>query len=111
MKEHEIMQGILISIGSLPDVRIWRNNTGSIKTQDGRFITFGLKGSADMLGILKGGKFLAIEVKTATGRQSEQQKSFQKMIEAFGGVYILARSVDDVNRRLNLERTELATQL
>lgn len=108
MSEREIQQNILISFGSLPDLRIWRNNTGSIKTPDGRFVTFGLKGSADILGIMRGGRFLAIEVKTATGRQSEHQKNFQNMIEAFGGVYILARSVEDVKRRLESESTGLA---
>lgn len=108
MSEREIQQNILISFGSLPDLRIWRNNTGSIKTPDGRFVTFGLKGSADILGIMRGGRFLAIEVKTATGRQSEHQKNFQNMIESFGGVYILARSVEDVKRRLESESTGLA---
>lgn len=108
MSEREIQQNILISFGSLPDLRIWRNNTGSIKTPDGRFVTFGLKGSADILGIMRGGRFLAIEVKTATGRQSEHQKNFQNIIESFGGVYILARSVEDVKRRLESESTGLA---
>lgn len=108
MSEREIQQNILISFGSLPDLRIWRNNTGSIKTPDGRFVTFGLKGSADILGIMRGGRFLAIEVKTATGRQSEHQKNFQNMIESFGGVYILARSAEDVKRRLESESTGLA---
>ena len=103
MKEHEIMQRILISIGSRPDVRVWRNNTGSVKTQDGRFVTFGLNGSADIIGLLRGGRFLAIEVKSEIGRQSEQQKNFQKMIESFGGLYILARCVEDVTGRLGNE--------
>ena len=103
MKEHEIMQRILISIGSRQDVRVWRNNTGAVKTQDGRIVTFGLKGSADIIGLLRGGRFLAIEVKSEIGRQSEQQKNFQKMIESFGGLYILARCVEDVTGRLGNE--------
>ena len=39
---------------------------------------------------------LWIEVKTAKGKQSEMQKSFQVQVEAEGHKYVLARSVDDV---------------
>lgn len=59
-------------------------------------VRFGLVGSADIIGILKGGTFLAIEVKTGKARQSKQQLAFQKMITDFGGHYLVARSVDDV---------------
>ena len=60
-----------------------------------RVISFGLPGSPDLIGILINGRFLAIEVKTGNARQSNVQKNFQKMIEKFGGTYILARSVRD----------------
>lgn len=107
-KEQLIMQEILLKIGARVDVRVWRNNTGSVKTQDGRFINFGLKGSADIIGLLKGGRFLAIEVKSPTGRQSPDQKNFQKMIESFGGLYVLARCADDAVRSINNESTGMA---
>ena len=42
------------------------------------------------------GHFLAIEAKTKTGRQSEYQKTCQKQVEASGGTYIVARSLQDV---------------
>lgn len=38
----------------------------------------------------------AIEVKTDVGRQSPEQKEFQKQWEKRGGVYLLARSIDDL---------------
>lgn len=107
--EKEIQNQILIRFGARHDMRIWRNNTGAIKVGE-RFVSFGLKGSADILGLLRGGRFLAIEVKAASGRQSPDQKSFQKMIEDFGGLYILARSVEDVERGLE-NGTELAKQI
>ena len=37
-----------------------------------------------------------IEVKDATGKQSEIQKSFQAQVEAEGHRYIIARSIEDV---------------
>ena len=77
----------------------WRNNTGSA-TVDGRFIRYGHPGSGDILGVLPDGRFLSVECKTATGRQSKAQKLFQKMVESRGGVYVLARSSDDLERAI-----------
>jgi len=95
--EAELQAEILLAVGGRPDCRIWRNNTGVGRTLSGqRVIRFGLVGSADLLGILRGGRFLAVEVKTAKGRQSEAQRNFQRMVEAMGGVYVLARDVQTV---------------
>jgi hypothetical protein len=55
---------------------------------------------ADISGILHDGRRLEIECKSATGRQSPEQASFQAMIERFGGVYILARSAQDAVAQL-----------
>lgn len=46
------------------------------------------------------GLFLGIEVKREKGVQTALQKNIQKEIEAAGGVYILARSIEDVRRAL-----------
>lgn len=101
MREHEIQQRILLAIGNRPGLRVWRNQTGALKNDRGQLIRFGCPGSADILGIMApDGRFLAIEVKTDSGRQSDQQRHFQTMIENHGGLYILARSVEDVLGRL-----------
>ena len=54
-----------------------------------------LKGLSD-LSALKDGITIYIEVKTSKGYQSDYQKQFQQDIESHGGVYILARSIEDV---------------
>jgi len=60
-----------------------------------KMISYGRKGSADISGIMVlDGRRLEIEIKTGTGRQEEDQKSFALMIEKHGGIYILARSVE-----------------
>jgi len=64
---------------------------------------YNLKGVADILGILPNGKFLAVEVKTEKGKQSVFQKNFQEQIEKNNGIYILARSIDDVRHLVNQE--------
>ena len=95
--EKQIQSEILDTFGRLPGLRVWRQNVGIALTPDGRrVVAFGQRGSADVSGILNDGRRLEIEVKSARGRQSKHQRAFQTMIEAFNGVYVLARSVDDV---------------
>lgn len=117
--EKTIQARILAAIGSLPWLRIWRNNTGQAWTGNkveqirchttisvgpgdvvirrAHPIRFGTPGSADLTGILSiTGQRLEVEVKTPTGRQSTEQKNYQKMIETLGGVYVLARSEGEI---------------
>jgi len=61
-----------------------------------RVIKYGLAGSADITGILKNGKRVEIECKTGKGKLHLRQKAFQKMILDHEGIYIVARSVDQV---------------
>lgn len=53
------------------------------------------KGIADLYAI-KGGLSVWIEVKTPAGILSDHQRTFRDEIESHGGVYYVARSVDDV---------------
>ena len=88
---------------------VWRNQVGLFKTMDGtRTIPIGIKGSSDLMAIkptvitpdMVGqtlAVFVAVEVKTATGRQSEPQKKWQQAVEKMGVKYILARSENDID--------------
>jgi hypothetical protein len=96
--ETVIVNEIILAIGkAFPGtVRAWRNNTGALKDENGRLVRFGLTGSGDITGILlRDGRRLEIEVKTAIGKQKPAQVSFQEMISSGNGVYILARSVEE----------------
>lgn len=53
------------------------------------------RGIADLYA-LKDGRHVWIEVKTAKGKQSKDQATFQRLVEIHGGRYLLARSVEDV---------------
>jgi len=53
------------------------------------------KGLSDLT-VVKDGRTIWLEVKTAKGKQSEYQQKFQADIEEHGGKYVIARSVDDV---------------
>lgn len=76
---------------------IWKNASG-VAMADGRHIRYGLKGSPDIIGVIEGGRFLGIEVKTGCATQSPQQKKFQKIFEQLGGLYIVARSLEDIKK-------------
>ena len=102
MSEHEIQNAIIREFGTRPELRLWRANCGTARFH-GRVVRFGVPGQADLTGILQNGRRIEIEVKSATGRQSIEQKQYQAMIERFGGLYILARSVEDV--AINLKGT------
>lgn len=39
--------------------------------------------------------YLAIELKSEKGRQSEHQKEYQRAVESVGGLYVIVRRVDD----------------
>lgn len=97
ISEKKVQNQILLEFGCKPYLRIWRHNVGVAVAED-RMVRFGQKGHADISGIIyPNGRRLEIEVKKPKGgRQKESQKKFQAMIEKFGGVYILARSVQDV---------------
>lgn len=116
--EKAIQNDTLVALSALPETMVWRNNTGSawqgvrvearvgstiqvtsgmVILKDARPVTFGLPGSGDILGSHRGLP-LAVELKAAKGRQSEQQRLFERAWIAAGGVYVLARSPDEAVR-------------
>lgn len=96
-----LVYDVLRAWGSRPELRIWRANTGAgYPPGSRRLVYFGLPGTPDIIGILKGGRWLGIECKTGGAILNTDQRVFKKMIEELGGLYILARSVEDVDRAL-----------
>jgi len=106
MSEKSIQNAILRAYATRPDMRLWRQNTGAARFK-GQVVHFGVPGQADITGILHDGRRIEIEVKSETGRQSPEQQRYQRMIERFGGIYILARSVEDVTAALRAKGYEV----
>lgn len=85
-------------------VRVWRNNVGEWKTPTGQYVKYGLApGSADLVGIAQVvirpedvgaslGRFLAVEVKTPTGRLSDEQRAWLATVEKLGGLTAVTRT-------------------
>jgi ribulose-5-phosphate 4-epimerase/fuculose-1-phosphate aldolase len=95
----EVVNQFLLAL-SFDGCRVWQNQTGVARTLDGkRIIRYGKEGSADITGIIKcksgAGIRLEVEVKVGKDTLSEEQKSFQKMIDTHGALYIEARNIQE----------------
>lgn len=115
--EQQIQQHIRLACSNGP-VRLFRNNTGTLRDQHGRPVTFGLaKGSADLIGWTtrtitpemvgqQVAVFTSIEVKSATGRLRPEQQQWLEAVQTAGGIAGVARSVCDANALLALDPRE-----
>jgi hypothetical protein len=66
-------------------IRAWNNPTGAVRIAD-RWVHLGKKGSADIIGLLPEGRFLAVEVKPRTAGCPRNRNSFLPMSEARAGL-------------------------
>lgn len=80
-----------------------RMNSGAVRIGK-RFVRFGWKGCPDVLGQLKDGRLLGVEVKTAKGKLRPEQTVFLERIRCAGGVAFMARDCRDVFRELDSMR-------
>ena len=122
MTEQQIQQQIRLACSRGP-VRLFRNNTGTLRDQHGRPVQFGLaKGSADLIGWTtrtitpdmvgqQVAVFTSVEVKTATGRLRPEQRVWLDAVQSAGGIAGVVRSVDDANALLINETDCAASDL
>jgi len=131
MTEHAIQQRILLACGT-GSVRLWRNNVGTgwagqatkvtpgnlravaqalrpgdVVIRQGRPLHAGLcVGSSDLIGYRQVdgvAQFVALEVKSATGRASKDQVQFLEHIRGAGGCAGVVRNVDDADLLLGAD--------
>ena len=107
--EQSIQQHIRLTCGT-GATRLFRNNTGTLRDQHGRPVSFGLaRGSADLIGWTirtitpemvgqQVAVFTSVEVKTPTGRVKPEQQQWLDAVQAAGGIAGVARSVEDALR-------------
>ena len=118
MTEQQIQQQIRLACSRGP-IRLFRNNTGTLRDQHGRPVQFGLAvGSADLIGWTtrtitpdmvgqQVAVFTSVEVKTATGRLRPEQRVWLDAVQSAGGIAGVVRSVDDA-RALLINETDCA---
>jgi hypothetical protein len=104
--EADILRAIMALLKHHPRVaQCWRQNSGTFaeRNRDGstRYIRANTaRGMSDIMGVLRDGRTLAIEVKSRIGRMRPGQEEFLQTIRQAGGVAGVCRSVDDAVRLL-----------
>lgn len=97
----DLVRNILLAVSPLG--LCWSNDTpGLAYTRDGKPFKSGLTGSSDILACIKG-RFIGIECKTGKGSLSTPQRRFRDAVHRHGGIFIEARSVDQVMDTLKTE--------
>ena len=105
MSEAVLQQQIRLALGQRPDIMMFRINVGKFRPLDGvpRVSQSAPEGTPDLLGVITPGRAFAIEVKAQRGQQRKIQAAWQAAWEKRGGIYILAKSLDDVYRGLDIK--------
>lgn len=103
MTEKEIETSILDWINQQPKCFAFKINTIGVYDENieayRKTSKFVLKGTSDIIGIWKG-KPLAVEVKSKTGRLSQEQKAFINRYIDLGGIAFKVSSLEEVVRNL-----------
>jgi hypothetical protein len=104
--ESQLTPDILLALCGTGEVLLERNNIGMAWMKNGKPVKFGVggPGGADFVGTYRG-RALYVEIKTPTGRQSPEQKTFQAKVERHGAIYRIVRSVEDAQAFLAELRT------
>ena len=102
--EQQIQKTILDYLKINPLVAwVKRNNAGKVVIGEGnkkRYMNVGKQGEADVIGMLKGGRFFAIEIKRSGKYAKPSQEEWLNNIRKYGGIGIVANSLENVEQML-----------
>jgi hypothetical protein len=111
-RESDVLSACLHYL-KLKGIFCWRQNQGAIPLKDGGYRRFnGLKGVADILGILPQrvqvvgegptlfGNLLAVETKRPREKLRPEQEEFLRQVNASGGLGFCVHGVDELERKL-----------
>ena len=101
-KEKEVIKAVLEWLG-WHHIFAWRQNSGRFFFKVGsktRMFNTGIKGQADITGILEDGKRLEIECKRRGEGPTPDQKAFLNKMKENGGVAFVAYEIEDLEKQL-----------
>jgi hypothetical protein len=101
-RESDVLRQVLTLL-RLRGVFSWRCNTTGVWDASRRVFRAhpGRRGVADVLGILPGGRFLAVECKGPRGRLTPEQSAFLDNVTKAGGVALVVRDVRELEQALD----------
>ncbi len=91
-EEKKLQNAILLYLGSRKDCLAYRSASLKIEDKNGIWHQPLPKGHPDIICMIQGGKVIYIEVKAVDGRQSIEQKVFEKRVKELGGIYLMPRT-------------------
>lgn len=99
LNEHKICSAIIEHL-NYHGCCVWRVNSGVIKKEykgKSRMIRMARKGTSDILGLTKYGRFIALEVKKPETRRTVTrfQNEFLEKISMYGGIAAVVTSADE----------------
>ena len=115
--ELEFQGEVLLALGARRDVRLWRQNVGSVPVRNERGVLLRYfhagppTGASDLSGIVRPeGWRLELEFKSAEGERSPEQERWAAMVEGGGGVYALLAYDASLSRVDNVAAAVLAVE-
>lgn len=105
--EGRIQAEIRLALGREPDLTLWRISPSAPGATGGRVLKTAPDGIADLCGILAPtGRWVCLEVKTASGRVRPEQQQWADIVRSRGGFYAVVRSVEEALSALAKAREE-----
>jgi hypothetical protein len=89
-----------VSIKEIPNLHLFDRHVGLFFTQRLSKVQIGMRGQADVYGLLNsklGLIHIEIEFKSGQAKQSKDQKNWQTFIEKNNGFYFLVRDENDIH--------------
>lgn len=95
---HDIMR----RVGAWPDVRLWKQHTGTLLTPDGRaYVKVGIPGWGDIGGVFRTpacphAHFFQVEAKTGSGALTKDQQNWSRICDALGICHVECRDPEEL---------------
>jgi hypothetical protein len=121
LTESQILAAIRVALGREPDLVLWRLSQGGAVSRKGQTYRAGLSvnGASDLIGILSEtvdqcvdydharrvvGRWFCLEIKSAKGIVSNEQRMFIQLVRQKGGFAAVVRSVPEALAALERAR-------
>jgi hypothetical protein len=98
-RETAVVKAVLQYLQHVRGWVAWRSNSGALKAEN-RLVRFGTPGQADVLGVLPGGRLLAVECKRPGGKTTALQRAWLDMVASAGGLALVVDGVESLARQL-----------
>src|SRR3990167_7344578 len=102
MRESAVLDACKGILEAHPQVALWwRQNTGGMHPTEERWVKFGFTGAPDLMGVMVGGRFLAVECKASGRKATAAQQSFLDNVLDAGGLAVCVDHQDKMLAYLN----------